>query len=274
MILVTAVMPGFFIYGFAKATYFFHTHNHQSFRIPPVFIPNFLLRMKLLIIEDQQELSDSICTYLSQEQFTCETAYDHTAAMEKIHAYDYACIILDINLPRGNGLNILQELKTQNKADGVLIISARNSLDDKVLGLNLGADDYLTKPFHMPELAARVAAIIRRKSFEGVNRISFDKLSLDLSNKMVKGPEGPIDLTKKEYDLLIYFIANKNKVVTKEAIVEHLWGDHIDMADNYDFIYTHIKNLRKKLLLAGCPDYIKGIYGMGYKFSASKQKRP
>ena len=229
--------------------------------------------MKILIIEDQQELSDSIRAYLSHENFTCETAADYYAALEKIHLYDYACIILDINLPHGNGLTILQELKADNKADGVLIISARNSLDDKVLGLNLGADDYLTKPFHMPELAARVAAIIRRKSFEGRNRIVLDKLSLDLQEKIVKGANGRADLTKKEYDLLVYFIANKNKVVTKEAIVEHLWGDSIDMADNYDFIYTHIKNLRKKLLQVGCPDYIRAVYGMGYKFSTTEGRR-
>ena len=229
--------------------------------------------MKILIIEDQKELSDSIRDYLSQENFTCEMAYDYYAAIEKVHLYYYACIILDINLPHGNGLNILKELKSLGKADGVLVISARNSLDDKVLGLNLGADDYLTKPFHMPELAARVAAIIRRKSFEGRNRIVLDKLSLDLQEKIVKGANGRADLTKKEYDLLVYFIANKNKVVTKEAIVEHLWGDSIDMADNYDFIYTHINNLRKKLLQAGCPDYIRAIYGMGYKFSTAEGRR-
>jgi DNA-binding response OmpR family regulator len=222
--------------------------------------------MKVLIIEDQQELSESIFSYLSHENFSCERAFDFETAMEKIHLYDYACIILDITLPLGNGLDILKELKKQNKADGVLIVSARNSLDDKVLGLNLGADDYLTKPFHLPELAARVAAIIRRKSFDGNTRLVLDKLVLDLQEKTVKGVKGRIDLTRKEYDLLFYFVSNKNKVVTKEAIVEHLWGDDIDMADNYDFIYTHVKNLRRKLVQAGCPDYIKGIYGMGYKF--------
>src|SRR5579872_3491243 len=171
--------------------------------------------MKLLVIEDQRELSDSICSYLGHGNFVCETAYDYHMAVEKIEVYEYACIILDINLPLGNGLNILRRLQSQDKADGVLIISARDSLDDKVLGLNLGADDYLTKPFHMPELAARVAAIIRRKSFEGRNRIILDKLALDLQEKIVKGANGRADLTKKEYDLLVYFIANKNKVVTK-----------------------------------------------------------
>jgi DNA-binding response OmpR family regulator len=224
--------------------------------------------MKILIIEDQVELSDSIHSYLSHENFSCERAYDFHTAMDKIRLYDYDCIILDITLPFGNGLDILKELKEENKADGVLIISAKNSLDDKVTGLNLGADDYLTKPFHLPELSARVAAIIRRKTFEGKNKIVLDKLVLDLQDKTVRGAKGRIDLTRKEYELLVYFISNKNKVVTKEAIVEHLWGDDIDMADNYDFIYTHVKNLRRKLVQAGCPDYIKGIYGMGYKFVA------
>jgi DNA-binding response OmpR family regulator len=166
-------------------------------------------------------------------------------------------------------MEILKELKTSGKMDGVLIISAKNSLDDKVFGLKAGADDYLTKPFHLPELGARVAAIIRRKSFEGKNVIDFNELSLDLSNKSVSVSEKPVDLTRKEYELLLYFIGNKNKVISKNAIAEHLWGDDMDVAGSYDFIYTHIKNLRKKLLTAGCTDYIKSVYGMGYKFSIS-----
>ena len=225
--------------------------------------------MKILIIEDERELSDSICEYLANEQFICEAAHDFEIAMEKISLYEYACIILDIGLPDGNGLDILKELKANNKIEGVLIISAKNSLDDKVFGLKAGADDYLTKPFHLPELGARVAAIIRRKSFEGRNTISFDELTLDLYDKTVKVNNQVIDLTRKEYDLLLYFISNKNKVIAKNAIAEHLWGDNMDLADNYDFIYTHIKNLRKKLLQAGSPDYIKSIYGMGYKFIVS-----
>jgi DNA-binding response OmpR family regulator len=226
----------------------------------------FFYSMKLLIIEDQQELSASICSYLSNEHFTCETAHDFDTAIKKIRLVDYACILLDITLPQGNGLDILKELKALDKADGVLIISAKNSPDDRVLGLNLGADDYLSKPFHLPELSARVAAIIRRKSTSGKNKIVLEKLELNQQDKMVKGPKGTIELTRKEQELLVYFIGNKNKVVTKEAIVEHLWGGDIDMADNYDFIYTHIKNLRRKLMQAGCPDMIRGIYGMGYKF--------
>ncbi|GGA90532.1 response regulator transcription factor [Puia dinghuensis] len=229
--------------------------------------------MKVLIIEDQQELSDSIMAYLARENFACEVAYDFETAREKVNKYEYSCIILDISLPLGNGLNILKELKARDKAEGVLIISARNSLDDKLHGLNLGADDYLTKPFHLPELAARVNAIIRRMSFEGKNKIVQGSLSLNLRDKTVTGAKGPIPLTRKEYDLLVYFMANINKVVTKEAIVEHLWGDNIDMDDNYDFVYAHIKNLRKKLMQGGCPDHIKAIYGMGYKFTAIEEKK-
>ena len=223
--------------------------------------------MKILIIEDEKELSASICTYLKNEKFFCEVAYDFASAMEKVSLYEYACIVLDISLPGGSGMDILKELKANNKADGVLIISAKNSLDDKVLGLKSGADDYLTKPFYLPELAARVAAIIRRKSFDGNNFLQFDELLLNLDEKSVKVNNKIIDLTKKEYDLLLYFISNKNKVISKGAIAEHLWGDNMDMADNYDFIYTHIKNLRKKIIQAGSRDYIKSIYGMGYRLT-------
>jgi DNA-binding response OmpR family regulator len=222
--------------------------------------------MKILIIEDEKKLADNIAAYLSSEQFTCEIAYDYYEAIEKIHVYEYACIILDITLPYGSGLDILREIKKAKKAEGILIVSAKDSLDDKVLGLNIGADDYLTKPFHLPELLARVSAIIRRKSFDGTDQISLDHLTVDLSERILKSGEETIALTRKEYDLLLYFLTNKNRVVTKEAIVEHLWGDEIDMADSYDFIYSHIKNLRKKLVNAGCPDYIKSVYGMGYRF--------
>jgi DNA-binding response OmpR family regulator len=222
--------------------------------------------MKILIIEDEEKLANNIKAYLNSEQFTCEIASDFHEAIEKIHVYEYACIILDITLPHGSGFDILKELKKARKAEGVLIISAKNSLDDKLLGLKIGADDYLTKPFHLPELVARVSAIIRRKSFDGNDEIALDNLTLNLSDKTLRSDKEIILLTRKEYDLLLYFLSNKNRVVTKEAIVEHLWGDDIDMADSYDFIYSHIKNLRKKLMQAGCPDYIKAVYGMGYRF--------
>src|SRR5579864_6543321 len=168
--------------------------------------------MKVLIIEDEKALSASIFSYLNSEQYVCEIAADYHTAMTKVGQYDYACIILDINLPGGSGLDILKDLKSGKKAEGVLIISARNSLDDRLNGLNSGADDYLSKPFHLSELAARVAAIIRRKSFDGNTRLVLDKLVLDLQEKTVKGVKGRIDLTRKEYDLLFYFVSNKNKV--------------------------------------------------------------
>lgn len=232
-----------------------------------IYLFHRLYYMKILIIEDERELSASICAYLKNEKFFCEAAYDFSSAIEKISLYEYACIILDISLPGGSGMDILKELKANNKADGVLIVSAKNSLDDKVSGLKSGADDYLTKPFYLPELGARVAAIIRRKSFDGNNFLQFGGLLLNLDEKTVKANHKILDLTRKEYDLLLYFISNKNKVISKGAIAEHLWGDDMDMADNYDFIYTHIKNLRKKILQAGCHDYIKSVYGMGYRFT-------
>lgn len=225
--------------------------------------------MKLLIIEDEKDLSDSICEYLNSEQFFCETASEFHAASEKIHMNDYACIILDITLPNGSGLALLKEIKKQNKEDGVLIISARSSIDDKIEGLNLGADDYLAKPFHLAELSARVAAIIRRKSFGGKNQIILDEMVLDIHEKSLRIGKEQISLTRTEYELLLYLVSNKNRVVTKESIVEHIWGDNMDMIDNYDHIYAHIKNLRKKMMQAGCPDYIKAVYGMGYKFTVT-----
>lgn len=170
-------------------------------------------------------------------------------------------------LPDGNGLQLLQLLKEANKLDGVIIISARNELDDKIMGLKLGADDYLTKPFHLSELSVRIAAIIRRKNMQGSNLLKFNELTIDVQAKTVAVNGKDLSLTRKEYDLLVYFIINKQRVLSKSAIASHLWGDDMDMADNYDFIYAHIKNLRKKLLDSGVHDYIKSIYGMGYKFS-------
>lgn len=221
--------------------------------------------MKILIIEDEQELSESIVSYLKGEDYVCEVASTFNKALQKIELYDYDCIILDISIPGGSGLDILRELKVNKKLDGVLIVSARNSLDDKVNGLTLGADDYLPKPFHLSELSARIAAIIRRKKFDGNNLLKFDALTIDTIAKSVSVKNIFLELTRKEYELLLYFVSNKRKVISKNAIAEHLWGD--DMEGNNDFIYTHIKNLRKKLIDAGNVDYIKSVYGMGYKFT-------
>ena len=222
--------------------------------------------MKILIIEDEPELSKSIATYLSSENYLCEIAADYPSALQKIESFDYDCILLDITLPGGNGLDILRELKTDKKADGVIIISAKNAIDDRIAGLNLGADDYLPKPFHLSELGARVAAIIRRRKFAGNNIIQIHELRIDTSAKTVSVNDRPVDLTKKEYDLLLYLTSNKNKVISKNAIAEHLTLYEADVFDNFDFIYAHIKNLKKKLTQAGCTDYIRSVYGMGYKF--------
>jgi len=223
--------------------------------------------MKILIIEDEKVIRESIVTYMTDERYLCEIAVDYPSALEKIEMYDYDCILLDITLPGGNGLMLLKELKRVNRLDGVLIISARNAIDDRVEGLNLGADDYLTKPFHLSELSARVAAIIRRKKFEGNNDLLFNEICIDTFAKTISINKTPLELTRKEYDLILFFVTNKNRVISKNAIAEHLWGDEMDAIDNFDFIYTHIKNLRKKLTDAGCMDYIHSIYGMGYKFS-------
>lgn len=221
--------------------------------------------MKILIIEDEKALSDSIASYLKAQDYICETAPDFNTAIEKTELYDYDCILLDITLPGGSGLTILKELRANNKMDAVLIISAKNSIDDKVAGLMLGADDYLAKPFHLSELNARIAAIIRRKQFGGNSTIHFNNISIDTQAKTATVNKLDLDLTKKEFDLLLYFVSNKGRVISKNAIAEHLWGD--EMGGNLDFIYTHVKNLRKKLQDAGEADYIKSVYGMGYKFT-------
>ena len=221
--------------------------------------------MKILIIEDEKALSESIVTYLKAQDYVCEVAFDFAAAIEKTELYDYDCVLLDITLPGGNGLAILKALRQNAKADGVLIISAKNSIDDKVEGLISGADDYLSKPFHLSELSARIAAIIRRKQFGGNSIVRFNNIAIDTLAKIATVDTTTLDLTKKEFELLLYFVSNKRRVISKNAIAGHLWGDEMD--GNLDFIYTHIKNLRKKLVEAGGADYIKSIYGMGYKFT-------
>jgi len=222
--------------------------------------------MKILIIEDETELAKSIAEYLSEENYLCEFASTFAEAIHKIEMFQYDCILLDIMLPDGNGLKILEELKSQNKQDGVIIISAKNALDDKIKGLQLGADDYLTKPFHLSELMARIYSIIRRKQFNNSNVVKQNELQIDLLSKSVSINDEIISLTKKEFDLLIYFIGNKNKVISKSTLAEHLSGDFADMLDNHDFVYAHVKNLKKKLYDAGCDHYLKTVYGTGYKW--------
>lgn len=223
--------------------------------------------MKILVIEDEVELCNSIVTYLKGEQYICEAANNFVTALNKIDLFEYDCILLDITLPDGDGLKILNELKANNKTDGVIIISARNSINDRILGLNLGADDYLPKPFHLSELSARIAAIIRRRRFTGHNKLVFHEISIDTSSREVVVQGSMVELTKKEYQLILYFVVNKGKVISKNALTRHLWGDDVNAEDNADIIYTHIKNLRRKLQEAGARDYLKAIYGMGYKFT-------
>lgn len=225
--------------------------------------------MKILVIEDEKALRDSMLDYFTEEGNICESASDYRTAYEKIALYSYDCILLDLGLPDGEGMEILGELKKLKKKDGVLIISARHSLDSKLAGLDLGADDYLVKPFHLSELKARVSAIVRRKNFDGDSLITYNEISVDVTAMTVKVDGKLVTLTRKEFELLVYFLANKGKVVTKNAMAEHLWGDEMDIADDFDFIYTHVKNLRKKLLENGSPDYLRSIYGIGYKFGVS-----
>lgn len=225
--------------------------------------------MKILVIEDERQLAESIVEYLAEENYLCENAYTFTEAMDKIESFNYDCILLDISLPDGNGLKILEELKKGNKEDGVIIISAKNSVDDKISGLKIGADDYLTKPFHLSEMTARIYSLIRRKKFNNSNIIKQDELKIDLLAKTVAVNGEAIMLTKKEFDLLIYFVGNKNRVLSKSTLAEHLSGDFADMLDNHDFVYAHVKNLKKKLSEAGCEHYIKTVYGTGYKWGTN-----
>jgi DNA-binding response OmpR family regulator len=222
--------------------------------------------MKLLLIEDEKGLSDSILEYLRKEKYVCEASLTYEDAVEKIYLYKYDCIIVDINLPGGSGLDLIRALKENRSEAGIIIISARNALDDRITGLDIGADDYLVKPFHLSELNARVRSIIRRRAFSGSNEIVFSELRIQPEKMMVFVNDQPVTLTRKEFDLLLFFLSNKDRVLTKESIAEHLWGDEMDLADSFDFLYTHIKNLRKKLIEKGGQDYIRTVYGIGYKF--------
>ena len=223
--------------------------------------------MKILIIEDEIDLLIAISNFLTKENFICELAGNFRKADEKLSIYEYDIVLLDITLPDGNGLSLLQTIKKQQKRAGVIIISAKNSLDDKINGLDLGADDYITKPFNLSELNSRIKAVLRRKKFDGTDIISFNEMSVNTESKTVSIKGKELALTKKEYELLLFLLINKNRVLTKEAIAEHLWEDNIDATDSFDFIYTHLNNIRRKIRQAGGTDYIKTIYGMGYKFS-------
>ncbi len=223
--------------------------------------------MKILVIEDEHSLSESIHDFLNSEGHVCEIATDYETAIEKTSIYLYDIVIVDITLPDGSGLNVISELKKKNSKSGIIIISARNSVEQKIEGLEIGADDYLAKPFHLAELNARIKSLNRRVNFQGKNTVVYNEITIVPDEHRVFVNEKELELTKKEFDLLIFFSSNQNRVLTKAAISEHLWGDYMDYSDSHDFIYTHIKNLRKKLTKAGCKDYLRTIYSVGYKFT-------
>lgn len=223
--------------------------------------------MKILLVEDEKELRDTVKAYLTKEKFVVECAEDYPTAINKINDYDYDCILLDIMLPGGSGLSVLAKLKKQRKQDSVIIISAKNSIEDKVEGLELGADDYLSKPFHLAELNARIKSLLRRKKAGGDTSIISGNLTLFPDTRKVTINDKELELNRKEFDLLYYFVSNPNRLINRTALAESVWGDHIDQADSLDFIYSQVKNLRKKMKTAGANVEIKSIYGLGYKLT-------
>lgn len=222
-------------------------------------------RMKILIVEDEKLLAENINRALEREGYIVETVYSFGEACVKIELFEYECILLDITLPDGNGLDLLAKLKQSNKLGGVIIISAKDSIDDKVAGLNLGADDYLSKPFHLSELTARVNSIIRRKRNSGGNVITVENITITLDSSLVNIDGKLLELSKKEYDILLHFALRRGHIISKESLVESVWGDFVGCVDNFDFVYTHMKNLRRKLAQAGSKVEIKSVYGFGYK---------
>ena len=226
--------------------------------------------MKLLLIEDEPVLAHSIIDYLQEEGFLVEHVSSFGVAEAKIGVYQYDCILIDLMLPGGNGLDLVRSVKKQGTSTGILIISAKNALDDRLIGLELGSDDYLAKPFHLAELNARIKAILRRRQFGGNAAITFAEIRVETQERQVFVIDNPVDLTRKEYDLLLFLLTNRNRVLTRETIAEHLWGDDADQMDSFDFIYSHVKNLRKKLTDSGANDYLKAVYGVGYKLSMHK----
>lgn len=240
------------------------------------FISDFRLSlslMKLLLIEDNIGLLGNISSYLERVGHRVETAVDYEEAFNKVMSYTYDVVLIDIMIPKGDGLQLIRELKSVRPETGTIIISAKNSLDDKITGLDIGADDYLTKPFQLPELQARIKAVHRRNHMGGKEIITVQEIKLNTQTREVFVKNELIDLTPKEYDLLLFFTSNKNRVLSKQNIAEHLWGDYVDQLENLDFVYQHIKNLRKKLVSAGSADYIESVYSIGYKFTERVQPK-
>lgn len=222
--------------------------------------------MKILIIEDHHDLTVNIKDYLKKEDHICEAAGTAQEAFDKIELFEYDCILLDLMLPDGNGLEILRHIKNYSPSASVIIVSAKNSLNIKLTGLDDGADDYITKPFSLPELHSRIKAVIRRKTPETNHILSFNEIAINLDSKECKINDQLLNLTRKELNLLIYFMSNQNRMLSKQAIASHLWGDYTYSIDNIDFVYQHLKNLRKKIVDSGGKDYLQTVYGLGYKW--------
>lgn len=229
--------------------------------------------MKLLLVEDNPRLAEEMRSFLADSGFVVEVSTTLEEGSERIAIYQYDVAIIDLGLPDGSGLELVREIKEAAPETAMLILTARDAVEDKVRGLDLGADDYMTKPFHKAELNARIRSILRRHKFNRSNVIEFNEIKVDLLASQAFVHDQPLNLTRKEYDLLIYFLQNPNRMLTKESIVEHLWGDHIDQADSFDFIYNHIKNLRKKIVGSAGANYIHALYGMGYKWTEHPEKR-
>lgn len=223
--------------------------------------------MNILLIEDEAALAETMSHYLQAEGYHCEWVPSLAQAVEKAWVYEYDCLVVDINLPDGNGLKVIEGLKKRRSNAGIIVVSARNAVEDRIKGLEIGADDYLTKPFDLSELNARIKAVIRRRNFDAQNVITFEEISVHPYDFRAEVNGEVLALTKKEFDLLLYFLSNQKRVITKESIAEHLWGDDMDSADSFDFIYSHLKNLRKKIQEKGGRDYIQTVYGIGYKFA-------
>lgn len=223
--------------------------------------------MKILIVEDENLLGETVTSYLKNEGYQCEWVDTLEKAHQKSWDYEYDCLVVDIGLPDGEGFDVIKQLKEMRSNCGIIIVSAKHSLDDRIYGLEIGADDYLTKPFDLVELNARIKSILRRRNFNAQNTIVFNEIEVFPDNKEVRVHNELLKLTKKEYDMLVYFLSNLHRVITRTSLAEHLWGDQVDLADSYDFIYTHLKNLRKKIINKKGNDYIQTIYGVGYKFT-------
>jgi len=221
--------------------------------------------MKILLIEDEPSLQELVRQFLEKERYVVECSSNYNCAIQKIEDYSYDCILLDIMLPDGSGLSLLEELKKMHKQDSVIIISAKDSLEDRVMGLELGADDYLPKPFHLAELIARIRSVIRRKQNNGEVSVELGNMKIYPEEFKVTVDHQELELNRKEFDILLYFANRCNRLINKNTLAESVWGDHIDQVDNFDFIYAQIKNLRKKLKESGAGVEIKAVYGVGYK---------